>query len=101
MHDVRTLLDPATNAAARLARRGFVFDRKDLENLYARRNTARQDVDHLHAKSRQIAHEVRRGDLTRENVDDLREQARSLKKEAREAQNVQRDLDAKLRELLL
>ena len=40
MHDPRVLLDPATDAVRRLARRGYALDLTALEKLLAARNAA-------------------------------------------------------------
>jgi seryl-tRNA synthetase len=45
MHDPRVLLDPATEAVRKLARRGYQLHLEQLEKLLAQRNAVIQQVD--------------------------------------------------------
>ena len=55
MHDPRVLLDPATDAVRRLARRGYALDVTALEKLLAARNAAIQRGDEARAESKRTA----------------------------------------------
>ena len=59
MHDPRVLLDPATDAVRRLARRGFALDVTSLEKLLAARNAAIHRGDDARAESKRTATSVR------------------------------------------
>ena len=58
MHDPRALLDPATDAVRRLARRGYQLDLDKLGRLLSQRNAAIQEVESARADSKRIAQEV-------------------------------------------
>jgi len=99
VHDPRVLLDPATDAVRRLARRGFALDVASLEKLLAARNAAIHRGDDARAESRRTATSVRSA-----SADDrpaLVERARELKGVIAEAEAEARDLDAQLQDLLL
>ena len=51
MHDPRVLLDPATDAVRRLARRGYALDTSALEKLLSARNAAIQRGDEARAEA--------------------------------------------------
>ena len=51
MHDPRVLLDPATDAVRKLARRGYALDVATLEKLLSARNAAIQRGDEARAES--------------------------------------------------
>ena len=59
MHDPRVLLDPATDAVRRLARRGYALDVAALEKLLAARNAAIHRGDEARADSKRTATSVR------------------------------------------
>ena len=99
MHDPRVLLDPATDAVRRLARRGFALDVTSLEKLLSARNAAIHRGDEARAESRRTATAVRTA-----SPDDrpaLVEHARELKVVVSEAEVEARELDAQLHEVLL
>ena len=55
MHDPRVLLDPATDAVRRLARRGYALDVTALEKLLSARNAAIHRGDEARAESKRTA----------------------------------------------
>ena len=59
MHDPRVLLDPATDAVRKLARRGYVLDVATLEKLLSGRNAAIQRGDEARAESKRVAQSVK------------------------------------------
>jgi seryl-tRNA synthetase len=73
MHDPRALLDPATDAVRRLARRGYQLDLDTLDRLLSGRNSAIGEVEGARAESKRIAQEVqataKRGEDTGELVE--------------------------------
>jgi seryl-tRNA synthetase len=101
MHDARTLLDPATDAVRRLARRGYTLDASGLEDLLARRNKSIRQADELRAESKRVAQEV--GATARQGGDvaALKERARELKDHIRDVEADGDRLAAELREQLL
>lgn len=99
MHDPRVLLDPATDAVRRLARRGFALDVTSLEKLLAARNAAIHRGDEARAESKRTATSVRTA--TADERPALVERARELKVVVGEAEAESRDLDAQLQDLLL
>jgi seryl-tRNA synthetase len=99
MHDPRVLLDPATDAVRRLARRGFALDVASLEKLLAARNAAIHRGDEARAESKRTAAAVR--SASPEQRPTLVERARELKTVVADAEAEARDLDAQLHDLLL
>ena len=77
MHDPRVLLDPATDAVRKLARRGFALDTSALEKLLAGRNSAIQRGDEARAEAKRVAAAVKRADA--DERPPLVERARELK----------------------
>ena len=61
MHDPRVLLDPATDAVRKLARRGYALDVSALEKLFSGRNAAIQRGDEARAESKRVAQSVKYG----------------------------------------
>ncbi|MCF7552903.1 serine--tRNA ligase [Pseudonocardia sp. WMMC193] len=59
MHDPRVLLDPATDAARKLARRGFTLDVARLERLSAGRNAAIRKADESRAEANRLQKSVK------------------------------------------
>src|SRR5215471_8309674 len=55
MHDPRVLLDPATDAARRLARRGYQLDLDGLGSLLSGRNSTIGEVESARAESKRTA----------------------------------------------
>lgn len=99
MHDPRVLLDPATDAVRRLARRGYSLDLAALEKLLAARNGAIHRGDEARAESKRVASAVKGA-----SADDrpaLVERARELKAVVAAAEAEQREADAELTDLLL
>jgi seryl-tRNA synthetase len=103
MHDPRVLLDPATDAVRKLARRGFTLDVASLEKLLAGRNSAIQRGDEARAESKRVATAVkgagREGDP--QERDALVARARELKGIVSAAEEEHRELEADLQDFLL
>ncbi|MCU1663118.1 MAG: seryl-tRNA synthetase [Pseudonocardia sp.] len=103
MHDPRVLLDPATDAVRKLARRGFTLDVASLEKLLAGRNSAIQRGDEARAESKRVATAVkgagREGDP--QERDALVARARELKGIVAAAEEEHRELEAELQDFLL
>jgi seryl-tRNA synthetase len=101
MHDPRLLLDPATDAVRRLARRGFALDLPALEKLFSRRTTVIGATDTSRAEANRVAKEVGAAARRGEDVTAVRERARELKAHVQELEEEQRQLAAELDEFLL
>jgi seryl-tRNA synthetase len=99
MHDPRVLLDPATDAVRKLARRGFVLDVTSLEKLLAARNAAIHRGDEARAESKRTATAVRTASPDERPA--LVDRARELKTVVADAEAEARELDAQLQDLLL
>ena len=99
MHDPRVLLDPATDAVRRLARRGYALDLAALEKLLAARNAAIHRGDEARAESKRTATSVR--SASPDERASLVERARELKTVVADAEAEARELDAQLQDLLL
>jgi len=99
MHDPRVLLDPATDAVRKLARRGYALDLSALEKLLSGRNAAIQRGDEARAESKRVAQSVK--GASAEERPALVERARELKAVVATAEVEQRTLDAELQEMLL
>ncbi|MGI9003175.1 MAG: serine--tRNA ligase [Pseudonocardia sp.] len=99
MHDPRVLLDPATDAVRKLARRGFALDVTTLEKLLAARNSAIQRGDEARAESKRVATAVQGADA--DERAGLVERARELKGVVAAAEEEHRELEAELQDLLL
>ena len=99
MHDPRVLLDPATDAVRRLARRGYALDVTALEKLLAARNAAIHRGDEARAESKRTATSVRSASPDERPA--LVERARELKTVVADAEAEARELDAQLQDLLL
>jgi seryl-tRNA synthetase len=99
MHDPRVLLDPATDAVRRLARRGYTLDTSALDKLLTSRNAAIQRGDEARAESKRVATEVKGADAQTRPA--LVERARELKVVAGAAEDEHRALEAELTDLLL
>ena len=99
MHDPRVLLDPATEAARKLARRGFALDVASLDKLLAARNSAIQRGDEARAESKRIAGAVREAGAAERA--ELVARARDLKATVAAAEQEHRELDAELQDVLL
>jgi seryl-tRNA synthetase len=101
MHDPRVLLDPATDAVRKLARRGYHLDPDELDKLLSQRNAAIQEAESARAESKRIAQEVQATAKRREDTGGLVERARALKAQIAEAERRQRQLDDELQAFLL
>jgi seryl-tRNA synthetase len=99
MHDPRVLLDPATEAPRRLARKGYSLDLASLESLLARRNAAIGRGDDARGESKRLATSVK--GASPEERPALVERARALKGVVAAAEEEHRALEAELDELLL
>ncbi len=101
MHDPRVLLDPATDAVRKLARRGHALDLPALEKLFTQRTTVIGETDESRAEANRVAKEVGAAARRGEDVTALRESARALKARVQELEDRQRELAAELEEFLL
>ena len=99
MHDPRVLLDPATDAVRRLARRGYALDTSALEKLLSARNSAIQRGDEARAEAKRVALAVRTADA--DARPSLVERARELKGVTAAAEEEHRTAETELQELLL
>src|SRR5687767_5159782 len=84
MHDPRLLLDPATDAVRKLARRGFTLDLVALEKLFSQRTTVIGQTDESRAESNRVAKEIGGAAKRGEDVTTLKENARALKARVQE-----------------
>jgi seryl-tRNA synthetase len=99
MHDPRVLLDPATDAVRKLARRGHALDVASLEKLLATRNSAIQRGDEARAESKRVATSVK--GAAPEEREALVARARELKGVVAAAEDEHRTAEAELQEVLL
>jgi seryl-tRNA synthetase len=99
MLDPRVLLDPATDAVRKLARRGFSLDLTALEKLLAARNSAIQRGDEARAESKRVATAVK--GAAPEEREALVARARELKGVVSAAEEEHRAAEAELQDLLL
>lgn len=104
MHDVRTLLDPRTDAVRRLARRHYRLDLDALRRLSEARTASIHAGDELRAESKRVAAEV--GSTAKAGGDPrsltaLKERARQLKDQVRTIEAEHEQAATQLRELLL
>jgi seryl-tRNA synthetase len=101
MHDPRVLLDPATDAVRKLARRGYDLDLAALEKLFSRRTATIGAADESRAESNRAAKEVGAAAKRGEDVTALREHARRLKTRIQDLEEQHRQLAAELEEFLI
>jgi seryl-tRNA synthetase len=99
MLDPRVLLDPATDAVRKLARRGFSLDLTALEKLLAGRNSAIHRGDEARGEAKRVATAVKGADP--DERAGLVARARELKAVVAAAEEESRALDAELTDLLL
>ena len=99
MHDPRVLLDPATDAVRKLARRGYTLDVSAVDKLLSGRNAAIQRGDEARAESKRVAQSVKGASAAERPA--LVERARELKTIIAAAEEDHRALDAELQDLLL
>ncbi|MET0132304.1 MAG: serine--tRNA ligase [Kibdelosporangium sp.] len=101
MHDPRVLLDPATDAVHKLARRGYRLDVARLRMLTGRRTSAIEVVNSARAESNRIAAQVREARKQGTDTARLAEHARTLKTEITTAERDLRAAEDDLRAFLL
>jgi seryl-tRNA synthetase len=101
MHDARVLLDPATDAVRKLARRGFSLDLPALAELFSRRTAVIGQTDESRAESNRLAKEVGAAAKRGEDVTEARDRAKAVKARVQELEEEQRTLAAELDEFLL
>jgi seryl-tRNA synthetase len=101
MHDPRLLLDPATDAVRKLARRGFTLDLVALEKLFSERTAVIGQADESRAESNRVAKEIGAAAKRGEDVTAIKENARALKARVQELEERQRQLAAELDEVML
>jgi seryl-tRNA synthetase len=101
MHDPRVLLDPATEAVRKLARRGFTLDLPALEDLFSRRTAVIGQADESRAESNRLAKEVGAAAKRGEDVTEARERAKEVKARVQDLEEQQRKLAAELDEFLI
>src|SRR3954452_2208952 len=99
MHDPRVLLDPATDAVRRLARRGYALDVTALEKLLSARNAAIHRGDEARAESKRTATSGRSASPDERPA--LVERARELKTGVAGGEAEAGDLGAQLQDLLM
>jgi seryl-tRNA synthetase len=99
MHDPRVLLDPATDAVRKLARKGYALDLSVLEKLLSCRNAAIQRGDEARGEAKRVAQSVKGAGA--EERPALVERARELKTVVAAADDEQKVFDADLQDLLL
>ena len=99
MHDPRVLLDPATDAVRKLARRGYSLDLERLEKLLGGRNAAIQKGDESRAEANRLQKAVK--GASPEERPDLVEKARETKAAITLAEEEHKELEAQLTEYLL
>jgi seryl-tRNA synthetase len=99
MHDPRVLLDPATDAVRRLARRGFTLDTAYLEKVLSGRNAAIGRGDDARAESKRLSAEVKKASA--QDRPALVAQSRDLKTTVADADTERDRLDAEMTEYLL
>jgi seryl-tRNA synthetase len=99
MHDPRVLLDPATDATRKLARRGYALDLPRLEKLLSGRNAAIQKGDEARAEANRLQRSVK--GASPEERPALVEQARQLKATVTLAEEEQKEYGDELDQYLL
>lgn len=99
MHDPRVLLDPATDAVRKLARRGYALDVTALEKLLTVRNAAIHRGDEARAETKRVSTSVK-GASPQERPA-LVARAKELKAVVAAAEAEHATADAELQELLL
>lgn len=101
MHDPRVLLDPATEAVRRLARRGFQLDLAHLEKLLSQRNSTIHQVDESRAEAKKAAQEIGAAAKRGEDISTLKARAVELKSHIPTLEEQQRQFEAELQDFLL
>jgi seryl-tRNA synthetase len=101
MHDPRVLLDPATDAARKLARRGYQLDVERLGDLVAQRSAVIHAVDSARAEAKRIAGDVRAASKSKQDTSEMVERARALKTQITGSERDHQLVEGELRELML
>jgi seryl-tRNA synthetase len=101
MHDARHLLDPATEAVRRLARRGYKLDLEHLASLVSSRSQSTQATDAARADAKKLAAAVNSAAGRGEPTDDLTAQARATKARIQDLEAELAEDEAALNDLLL
>jgi seryl-tRNA synthetase len=101
MHDARLLLDPATDAKRRLARRGLDLDLGQIEELLTARNAAIGQGDSARAEAKRTASQVQAAARKGEDTAELVARARALKDEIAAAEARATEASSELDDLLL
>jgi seryl-tRNA synthetase len=101
MHDPRLLLDPATDAVRKLARRGFTLELPALDKLFSQRTAVIGQTDESRAESNRLAKEVGAAARRGEDVSELRNRAKEVKARVQDLEEQQRTLAAELEEVML
>ena len=101
MHDARTLLDPATEAKRRLARRGLDLDLGQVEELLVARNSAIGQADAARAEAKRLASSVQAAARRGEDTTELADRARALKDDIAAAERQAAEAGERLNELLM
>ncbi len=99
MHDPRVLLDPATDAVRKLARKGYAIDLSALDKLLSGRNSAIQRGDEARSEAKRVAQSVKGANADERPA--LVEHARELKTTVAAADEEQKALDGELQDILL
>lgn len=99
MHDPRVLLDPATDAVRKLARKGYAVDLSALDKLLSGRNAAIQRGDEARGEAKRVAQSVKGASPDERPA--LVERARELKTTVAAADDEHKALDAELQDILL
>ncbi|WP_181779139.1 serine--tRNA ligase [Pseudonocardia pini] len=99
MHDPRVLLDPATDAVRKLARRGYSLDVERLERLSSGRNAAIRKADECRAEANRLQKAVKGASADERPA--LVEKAKETKAQITLAEEEHRLLEAELGEYLL
>lgn len=101
MHDPRHLLDEATDAARKLARRGYVLDSERLGALASSRSSAIGRLEAARAQGKKLAAAVNAAARAGQPTEELAASARNLKAEITDLERAVDQSEAELRELLL
>jgi len=99
MHDPRVLLDPATDAVRKLARRGFTLDVERLDRLSSGRNAAIRKADECRAEANRLQKSVKGASPDERPA--LVEKAKETKAQITLAEEEVKVLEAELGEYLL
>lgn len=101
MHDPRVLLDPATDAERKLARRGYTLNLGLLETLFTEHKVAVRRGDEARTEAKQVAALVQQTAGADGDVASLRVRARKLKGDIQEMETANKHAQANLQDFLL